>query len=249
MTNEASPWSNQPAAAASGPASDWAQPGQPPAGPPAAGYGPIPGSYRGPATAYAPAPAAYGPPPPGYPAAPTFPAAPGYGQSYPPAGYAMPLRSDYTSWGRRVGANLIDSAPYLVGYCLFMGGYVYWAIQLSLTASTATPDWTTGLAPMLIGLAIMLLATGWALWNRWITAGRTGQSIGKRVTHCRLISETTNAPIGATNAFLRDLVHIVDGAAYIGYLWPLWDDKRQTFADKIMRTIVVDDPVVNESRP
>jgi len=125
---------------------------------------------------------------------------------------------------------------------IFYAGYFYWLIQFSLTASTTTPDFTTGLTPMLVGLAIMLLALGWTLWNRWITAGRTGQSIGKRAMHCRLISETTNAPIGAMNAFLRDLVHIVDGAAYVGYLWPLWDDKRQTFADKIMRTIVVNEP-------
>ena len=41
------------------------------------------------------------------------------------------------------------------------------------------------------------------------------------------------------NAFIRDLVHILDGMAYVGYLWPLWDEKKQTFADKIMRTIVV----------
>lgn len=236
MTNDASPWSNQPAPPASGPASDWTQPGQASPAAPPAGYGPVPGGYPGPQTGYAPAPSAYGPPAPG------FPGAPSYGQPYPLAGYAMPLRTDYTSWGRRVRANLIDSVPFIVGYCIFLGGYVYWVIQFSLTASTTVPDFTTGLAPMLIGLAIMLLATGWALWNRWITAGRTGQSFGKRVTHCRLISETTNAPIGAMNAFLRDLVHIVDGAAYVGYLWPLWDDKRQTFADKIMRTIVVNEP-------
>lgn len=242
MTNEPSPWSNQPVPPSSGPASGWAQPGQvpagpPPVGPPPVGYEPIPGGHPRPATGYALA-SAYGPPPPGYPAAPV------YAQPYPPAGYAMPLRTDYTSWGRRVGANLIDSAPSLVGLVIFYVGYFYWLVQFSLTASSTTPDFTTGLTPMLIGGAIMLLALGWTLWNRWITAGRTGQSIGKRVTHSRLISEITNAPIGATNAFLRDLVHVVDGAAYIGYLWPLWDDKRQTFADKIMRTIVV-----NESRP
>lgn len=238
MTNDGSPWSNQPAPTASGPASDWAQPGQAPTGPPPTGYGPVPGGYPGPVSGYATAPGAYGPPPSGYPGAP------GYGQPYPPAGYAMPLRSDYTSWGKRVGANIIDSAPSLVGMIVFYVGYFYWLIQFSLTPSTATPSFTTGLTPMLVGLGIMLLAIGWILWNRWITAGRTGQSLGKRVTHCRLISETTDAPIGGVNAFLRDLVHIVDGAAYIGYLWPLWDDKRQTFADKIMRTIVV-----NENRP
>jgi hypothetical protein len=31
---------------------------------------------------------------------------------------------------------------------------------------------------------------------------------------------------------------IVDGAiCYVGYLFPLWDAKRQTIADKIMSTI------------
>ena len=92
---------------------------------------------------------------------------------------------------------------------------------------------------MLIGLAIMFLATGWTIYNRWLVGGRTGQSLGKRVTKIRLVSELTDAPIGPMNAFLRDLVHILDGMAYVGFLWPLWDDKRQTFADKIMRTVVV----------
>jgi uncharacterized RDD family membrane protein YckC len=26
---------------------------------------------------------------------------------------------------------------------------------------------------------------------------------------------------------------------YIGFLWPLWDTKRQTLADKIMQTVVI----------
>ncbi len=40
-------------------------------------------------------------------------------------------------------------------------------------------------------------------------------------------------------ALVRDLVHIVDGFFYLGYLWPLWDAKKQTFADKILTTLVV----------
>ena len=46
-------------------------------------------------------------------------------------------------------------------------------------------------------------------------------------------------PIGAGMAFARDLAHIVDGFFYLGYLWPLWDAKRQTFADKICSTVVL----------
>ncbi|MDX2359147.1 RDD family protein, partial [Dietzia sp. PP-33] len=63
----------------------------------------------------------------------------------------------------------------------------------------------------------------------------------------KLVGDPTGAPIGPLNAFLRDIVHIVDGLAYIGYLWPLWDEKRQTFADKLMGTIVVDAPVPNST--
>ena len=72
-------------------------------------------------------------------------------------------------------------------------------------------------------------------------AGRTGQSIGKRVTKIKLIGEGSNAPIGPGNACIRDLVHLLDALTVAGYLWPLWDGRRQTFADKIMKTIVVTD--------
>jgi hypothetical protein len=29
----------------------------------------------------------------------------------------------------------------------------------------------------------------------------------------------------------------------VGYLWPLWDEKRQTFADQIMKTTVINQAV------
>ena len=89
---------------------------------------------------------------------------------------------------------------------------------------------------------LMLIAFGWHWYNRWLIAGRTGQSMGKRVLETKLVAEVNGQPIGAVNAFLRDLLHILDGIAYIGYLWPLWDAKRQTFADMIMKTVVVDHP-------
>ena len=73
------------------------------------------------------------------------------------------------------------------------------------------------------------------------------QSLGKRVTNIKLIGEETYAPIGARNAFLRDLVHILDALTVVGYLWPLWDDKRQTFADQIMKTVVMNEAADDQS--
>ena len=92
---------------------------------------------------------------------------------------------------------------------------------------------------MIVGALVMLAGMVWTAYNRWYVAGRTGQSLGKRVTRIRLIGEQSEAPIGPMNAFVRDLVHVLDAIAFVGYLWPLWDDKKQTFADQIMRTIVV----------
>ena len=43
--------------------------------------------------------------------------------------------------------------------------------------------------------------------------------------------------------FVRQLAHIVDSlVCYLGWLWPLWDSKNQTFADKIMSTVVIIQP-------
>ena len=70
-------------------------------------------------------------------------------------------------------------------------------------------------------------------------AGRTGQSLGKTWMGTWLLSEQTGQPIGTGQAFLRDICHILDGILYIGYILAAFDDKVQTFADKIIKTVVV----------
>jgi uncharacterized RDD family membrane protein YckC len=77
-------------------------------------------------------------------------------------------------------------------------------------------------------------------YNRWYQAGKTGQSWGKKAVGIRLVREDTGQPIGGWLAFGRDIAHFVDGIiCYIGFLFPLWDSKRQTLADKICKTIVI----------
>jgi uncharacterized RDD family membrane protein YckC len=224
----------------------WSSPsgGDSQGGPPAYGAPqPAPPGYGGAHTQYGP------PPQPGYgpPAQPGYgqPPAPGYPQQPYGSGYPMltgpPLRGDYAPWGKRVLAFLIDGILGVVGLLVFYVGYFQFILS-TVTAGGSTPNLSAGLIPMIIGGVISLLGFGWQIYNRWFVAGRTGQSLGKRVTKIRLISDETNNPIGPLNAFLRDLVHTLDSFAYVGYLWPLWDEKRQTFADKLMKTIVIDAP-------
>jgi uncharacterized RDD family membrane protein YckC len=123
----------------------------------------------------------------------------------------------YANWAQRVGAYLIDAVP---AWILILIGVI--------TRS------------LVVYLLFALASLAWVIYNRWIQAGRTGQSLGKRTLGLRLISENTGEPIGAGMAFARDICHIVDSIiCYIGWLFPLWDAKRQTIADKILSTVVV----------
>jgi uncharacterized RDD family membrane protein YckC len=85
------------------------------------------------------------------------------------------------------------------------------------------------------GIAILAIA----IWQL-IMEGRTGQTIGKKALGIRLVKEATGQPIGVGMAFVRRIAHFLDSlACYLGWLWPAWDAKRQTFADKVCGTIVI----------
>ncbi|MDW5325616.1 RDD family protein [Plantactinospora sp. KLBMP9567] len=137
---------------------------------------------------------------------------------------------NYASWGPRVGAYIIDGLvvlPFSILAAVFGGSGV----------DTETGQ-VTGPGPLY--WVFVLLGIALSGYNRWFLAGKTGQSWGKRALGIRLIDEAAGEPIGAGKAFLRDLAHFVDGIiCYIGYLFPLWDAKKQTIADKIMKTVVV----------
>lgn len=94
-----------------------------------------------------------------------------------------------------------------------------------------------------LGSAIStVLSLGWVIYNQGYLGGTTGQSWGRKIVNLRLVSEATGQPIGIGMALLRQLAHIVDSIiCYVGWFFPLWDAKRQTIADKIMKTLVLDE--------
>jgi len=130
----------------------------------------------------------------------------------------MTAASPYASWLQRVGAYLIDVAPIVILEIIFSRVLVLYVL-------------------------ILIASLGWTIYNRWYQAGTTGQSLGKKVLKLRLVSEETGQPIGMLMAFVRDICHIIDSViCFIGYLFPLWDAKRQTIADKIVKTVVIPAP-------
>ena len=165
---------------------------------------------------------------------------PGHGQQ---GNLALAPGYAYAEWGPRVGAYLIDFIPTLVGQLIFFVGYAILIVDVIRSYETGAVEPSgAGVVSMVIGGSIILASTGWQIYNRWIIAGRTGQSLGKRKMKIALLSELDGQPIGPLNAFLRDLGHILDSFACVGYLWPLWDDRKQTFSDKITKTMVINVP-------
>jgi uncharacterized RDD family membrane protein YckC len=156
----------------------------------------------------------------------------------------------FAGWGSRVAASLIDALvslvggiPYVVGVVMFIAGSpdssTYDTPQGPSAADTDPTLMVVGGLLALVGLVVMF---GIQVWNRWIKQGRTGQSVGKKVMSLYLVDQRTGNPIGAGMAFVRDLAHFLDGIFYVGYLWPLWDPKKQTFADKLVGTVVAHAP-------
>ena len=75
---------------------------------------------------------------------------------------------------------------------------------------------------------------------RWRPLAQGRETIGRRTMALRLVRTQGDGWVGAGLACARDLCQYLDsGAMYLGYLWPPWDDRRQTFADKIVGTVVV----------
>src|SRR5689334_9907566 len=93
---------------------------------------------------------------------------------------------------------------------------------------------------IIVYILAYLIGLAYWIWNWGYRQGTTGQSIGKSVMKFKVVSEKTWQPIGFGLSVVRQLAHFVDAIiCYIGFLFPLWDAKRQTLADKIMTTVCV----------
>jgi uncharacterized RDD family membrane protein YckC len=140
------------------------------------------------------------------------------GGALPAVGMAEPL----AGFGHRVISCLIDyAAPVIVLNLL-----------ISLGVVLGSPTW-----PPVLGAVGYLGLLSFGIWNSGYLQGTTGQSLGRRLAHTKLVTIETGQPVGFGSSMARQICHGVEFG--IGYLWPLWDVKRQTFADKISNTVVI----------
>lgn len=172
-----------------------------------------------------------------------YPPPPEGGYSGPPPHTQGPADSPYTPWLTRVLAFLIDYIP----YAIILGiGYGIEAMTQEQVCTTDTSGYNlgeicvTGNSSMGVAAIYLSVLVGLAyiVWNYGYKQGTTGSSIGKGIMKFKVVGEATGQPIGFAMSFVRQLAHFLDAIiCYIGFLFPLWDAKRQTIADKVMKTV------------
>ena len=140
-----------------------------------------------------------------------------------PATESVPADAPAASWLARAGAFALDV---LLGI-----GVIATMALLALAAPQRGWLWWvfTGAA----ALTVLAMAV-----NRWVLPAMTGWSLGRALfgiaVRCR-----DGGDVGSWRLLARDLAHLLDTAAlFLGWLWPLWDRRRRTFADLLLRTEV-----------
>jgi uncharacterized RDD family membrane protein YckC len=128
-------------------------------------------------------------------------------------------------WGERALGFLIDyGVVIVVVIALYIVGLIVGAIADVL-----------GLLVFFVAWAFSLVAFAYLGYIN----GTTGRTPGKLVMGLKVVGEETGQTIGGGMGIVRWLAHIVDSLiCYIGWFFPLWDAKRQTISDKIVKTVV-----------
>jgi uncharacterized RDD family membrane protein YckC len=99
---------------------------------------------------------------------------------------------------------------------------------------------TAGTWVMFAGLALAALV-GTVLYHT-LLVGRSGQTVGKKALGVRVVDAGNGTVIGTGRALGRYLfaAFISGNICGLGYLWAIWDGRKQTWHDKVVSSVVVE---------
>ena len=84
----------------------------------------------------------------------------------------------------------------------------------------------------------------------WLSSYFYGATIGKKLFDLRVVDDKTGKKLTLGQAFIREVVgRFVSAVVFaLGFIWILFDEKRQGWHDKIANTIVVQDKELKGSK-
>lgn len=132
-----------------------------------------------------------------------------------------PTAPTRASWAARATAFALDVVP--------GAAVLTTSVLVALSVPRRGAWWWVCVA---VGAAALL----WTALNRIVLPAMTGASLGRAVLGIEVV-HNNGAAVGPIWLLLRELAHLLDTApALAGWLWPLWDPRRRTLADTLMRT-------------
>ncbi|ASW92503.1 RDD family protein [Mycobacterium marseillense] len=139
-----------------------------------------------------------------------------------PTDVQEPPREALAPWPSRAGAVGVDVLP---GVAV--------VVTLALVSSTvpARGAWWW-VCICVLGLVVLAM-----LVNRLLLPTILGWSLGRGLVGVAVTRRGGDAA-GPWTLLLRDVAHLLDTVSVVGWLWPLWDSRRRTFADMVARTEV-----------
>ena len=133
----------------------------------------------------------------------------------------------YGGFFERLVAVIIDAV--IVGLAGFLIGIVF-GVLFALLGQRSVPSAISNFLGALIS---------WTYSVYFIS--QKGQTLGKKAMSLRVQSESTGQNLDVVSAILREVVgKFLSGAVLLlGFLWMLWDGKKQTWHDKIAKSVVI----------
>jgi uncharacterized RDD family membrane protein YckC len=140
--------------------------------------------------------------------------------------------SELASWGRRLAALMIDSVVLAT------------IITVTVLAAGVPPDELNDRIRNGDSLLILLLFVVPEAIYTTALIGSLNQTFGKMAVGIKVVDAENRSPIGYTRAFTRWLSTAFLWAllwvpGILDHLWPLRDNRKQTFHDKFARSVVV----------
>lgn len=131
--------------------------------------------------------------------------------------------NDLAGWHIRAAALAVDVVP---GFAVVATMALVW---LAVPARS-TWWWVSGFA--LVGATLLTMV------NRAVLPAILGWSLGRALFGIAVVRADATA-VGVGRLTSRELAHLLDTlSVFVGWLWPLWDPRRRTFADLLLRTEV-----------
>ncbi len=156
------------------------------------------------------------------------------------------------SFGSRLGAWLLDGlfVSLLTLIALVPFGLIGFS-QWETASEPCTVNGQPGTCNVPTDDTIVVLFVLFAVWTllgilllviyHVRPVSKTGQTPGRKILGIKVVDTNTGAPPSFGMALVRYFfASFISGAlCYLGYLWMLWDDKKQTWHDKVCSTVVV----------